>query len=231
MPPQRRRRPQGSCHCHPYDERGSMNRWQQRKSFERKGDVASCVQYSNSFINSGFHFSHIPFVASSSRPSNCLNINGIIYKSSKLKLQKTDAPISLPSPKATTSAASKFVPAHRRLIIVRGENFLLDANGTNLVRMGSTQSPSATETAIKRIDIGRITFVQKSNNTFERTDYHKNRFHLNAAKQRSINLLTSKLAKSNVPCPIYRKLGKCAAFDRGKCSKLHDPKQVDICQK
>lgn len=149
-----------------------------------------------------------------------------------MKLRKTAAPVQSQPPKsnATTSTASKFASAYRRLT-VRGENFLLDANGKNLIRMGGTQNPSATEKAIKRIDIGRITFVQKSNDTFERTDYHKNRFHLNAAKQRSINLLTSKLAKSNVPCPIYRKLGKCAAFDRGRCSKLHDPKQVDICQK
>lgn len=181
--------------------------------------------------NSILHFSqNVPFVTSSSRASNCLSINGIIYKSSKLKLRKTDANSHHSSPANTASAASAFTPAYRRLI-VRGENFLLDANGKNLIRLGGTPNTPSTETAIKRIDIGHITFVQKSNNTFERTDYHKNRFHLNAAKHRSINLLTSKLAKTNVPCAIYRKLGKCAAFDRGKCSKLHDPKQVDICQK
>lgn len=182
-------------------------------------------------IHSDFTFSqHVPLMASSGRTSNCLSINGIIYKSSKLKLRKTEVPNSFTPPKANSSAPKYAAPAYRRLC-VRGENFLLDANGKNLIRLGDTQNAPVSETAIKRIDIGHITFVQKSNNTFERTDYHRSRFHLNAAKQRSINLLTSKLAKSNVPCLIYRKLGKCAAFDRKKCSKLHDPKQVDICQK
>lgn len=210
-----------------------MNRWLQRKSFERKRIPAVFFFFTKLIsIFSSQHVPPGPFVASSSRTSNCLNINGIVYKSSKLKLRKTDVPSThTTSPNTSVSTTSKFAPAYRRLT-VRGENFLLDANGKNLIRLAdSTHNASTIEKAIKRIDIGRITFVQKSNNTFERTDYHKNRFHLNTAKQRSINLLTRKLVKSNVPCLIYRKLGKCAAFERGKCSKLHDPKQVDICQK
>lgn len=184
--------------------------------------------YSFRFNLFSYHFSnHIPFVTSSNRAQNCLSINGIIYKSSKLKLRKTDVPSTFTSSNIAATTSTKFQPTHRRLTI-RGENFLLDANGKNLIRLDGSHSNASTT---KRIDIGHITFVQKTNNTFERTDYHKNRFHLNAAKQRSINLLTRKLAKSNVPCAIYRKLGKCAAFDREKCSKLHDPKQVDICQK
>lgn len=208
-----------------------MNRWQQRKSIERKHCTPHNFTFSFRCSNLIFHSSqNVPFVASSSRASNCLSINGIIYKSSKLKLRKTAVSSDHSLPNSTASAASTFTPAYRRLT-VRGENFLLDANGKNLIRLGGTPNTPTTETAMKRIDIGHITFVQKSNNTFERTDYHKNRSHVNAAKHRSINLLTSKLAKTNVPCAIYRKLGKCAAFDRRKCSKLHDPKQVDICPK
>lgn len=118
---------------------------------------------------------------------------------------------------------------------MRGENFSLDANGRNLVRETTTTShaiqamPTPSIKSIRRIDIGKITFVRNSNGTFERTDYHKDRFHLNVAKQRSIQLLTSRLVKSNVPCLIYRKLGKCVAYERGKCTKLHDNKFVDIC--
>lgn len=120
-------------------------------------------------------------------------------------------------------------------ISVRGENFSLDANGRNLVRETTATShaiqamPTPSIKSIRRIDIGKITFVRNSNGTFERTDYHKDRFHLNVAKQRSIQLLTSRLVKSNVPCLIYRKLGKCVAYERGKCTKLHDNKFVDIC--
>lgn len=37
------------------------------------------------------------------------------------------------------------------------------------------------------------------------------------------------LKKTNIPCPIYRRLGKCLAFTRGRCDKLHDRNQVMIC--
>lgn len=157
-----------------------------------------------------------------------LNINGILYKANQRKLEKT-----------TTSNSKYFIdktklnahtdPSYRRLT-VRGETFLLDANGKNLIKV-QNEKPTTTIAAgtIKRIDIGRITFMKKSNGTFERTDFHKSRFHLNVAKQRSIHMLTNRLVKTNVPCPIYRKLGKCAAFERRKCTKLHDEKLVDIC--
>lgn len=156
------------------------------------------------------------------KASECLNINGIIYKASKLKLRKTDL---------ESSSKSSKLPASSRRLIIRGENFLLDSSGKNLIRVENTKDTMTADKSLKRIDIGRVTYVQKSNNTFERTDFHRNRVHLTTAKQRSINLLTRRLKKTNIPCPIYRKLGKCVAFERSKCSKLHDPKQVDICQK
>lgn len=169
-----------------------------------------------------------------------LNINGILYKSNRRKLEKTvsNAPSPFALTKSTASTATPAQPSYRRLI-VRGENFLLDASGTNLIRVspatnkpitGPTKAPTTPNTGLfKRIDIGKITFVKKSNGTYERTDYHKSRYHLSVAKQRSINTLTNRLVKTNVPCPIYRKLGKCAAFVRGKCAKLHDKKLVDVC--
>lgn len=51
------------------------------------------------------------------------------------------------------------------------------------------------------------------------------------AKQKSINLLSNKMMKSNVPCPIYRRLGKCISFQRGKCQKVHKPEHIIICPK
>lgn len=164
-----------------------------------------------------------------------LNINGILYKSSRRKLEKTTITSQYTLTK-TNATVSKPKQSYRRLI-VRGESFLLDANGKNLIRMQADQKHAINKTActsagaalITRIDIGKITFVKKSNNTYERTDYHKSRYHLNVAKQRSIQLLTNRLVKTNLPCPIYQKLGKCAAFVRGKCTKLHDKKLVDVC--
>lgn len=167
-------------------------------------------------------------IAAPGKSSSFLNINGILYKSNRRKLEKTSLSSKYSLPK---TSATKTNQSYRRLI-VRGENFLLDANGKNLIRVHSNNKQVINDTTAanrKRIDIGKITFVKKSNDTYERTDFHKSRYHLNVAKQRSIQMLTNRLVKTNVPCPIYRKLGKCAAFIRGKCTKLHDKKLIDVC--
>lgn len=170
------------------------------------------------------------------KSASFLEINGIVYKTNPRKLEKTSLPNQYPQTKTTSPARKSPVQSYRRLI-VRGENFLLDASGTNLIRVQTNGKQMLNKTTdngsgaamINRIDIGKVTFVKKSNDTYERTDFHKSRYHLNAAKHRSIQMLTNCLKKTNVPCPIYKKLGKCAAFVRGKCTKLHDKKLVDVC--
>lgn len=169
-----------------------------------------------------------------SKSSSVLNINGILYKSNRRKLEKTSLTPQYPLAKRSTPGENPQKSYCR--LIVRGENFLLDASGKNLVRVQNGTPTSSSQSSVgtsalllKRIDIGKITYVKKSNDTYERTDFHKSRYHLNVAKQRSIQMLTNRLVKSNVPCPIYRKLGKCAAFSRGKCTKLHDKKLIDVC--
>lgn len=173
---------------------------------------------------------------STHKSASFLEINGILYKSNARKLEKTTLSNPSYSQPKSKSSATNAKQSYRRLI-VRGENFLLDASGKNLIRVQTNGAPMLSKTTntaggvaiISRIDIGKVTFVKKSNDTFERTDFHKSRYHLNVAKQRSIQMLTNCLKKTNVPCPIYRKLGKCAAFVRGKCTKLHDEKLVDVC--
>lgn len=174
-------------------------------------------------------------VAALRKSPSFLNINGILYKSNCRKLEKTTTIASnkYSLTKSNTDNTSGSSHQSYRRLIVRGENFLLDANGKNLIRAQRNGKQMIGEAVAnrKRIDIGKITFVKKSNDTYERTDYHKSRYHLNVAKQRSIQMLTNRLVKTNVPCQIYRKLGKCAAFNRGKCTKLHDKKLIDVCQR
>lgn len=169
--------------------------------------------------------SSLASVAESRKSATFLNINGILYKTNHRKLEKTQP-----------SKSDKMKQTNYRRVTVRGENFLLDASARHLVRDGTPAAPKAAPSTasskpIKRIDIGKITFVRNANGTYERTDFHKSRYHLNVAKQRSIQMLTNRLVKSNVPCAIYRKLGKCAAHERGKCKKVHDKKLVDICHR
>lgn len=42
---------------------------------------------------------------------------------------------------------------------------------------------------------------------------------------------TGKLKKNNMPCPLFRKYGKCLRKDHGKCDYLHDKKHVSLCRK
>ncbi|EEZ99698.2 zinc finger CCCH domain-containing protein 3 [Tribolium castaneum] len=39
----------------------------------------------------------------------------------------------------------------------------------------------------------------------------------------------SKLRKCNIPCPIFRKYGKCPGKAAGTCFKLHNPDQIVLC--
>lgn len=40
-----------------------------------------------------------------------------------------------------------------------------------------------------------------------------------------------KLRKCNIPCPYYRKLGRCKGHELGKCPRKHDPDQIALCTK
>ncbi|XP_018565091.1 zinc finger CCCH domain-containing protein 3 [Anoplophora glabripennis] len=42
---------------------------------------------------------------------------------------------------------------------------------------------------------------------------------------------TSKLRVCNIPCPYYRKFGRCKGKENGKCCRKHDPDQIALCTK
>ncbi|XP_072399757.1 uncharacterized protein ZC3H3 [Diabrotica undecimpunctata] len=45
------------------------------------------------------------------------------------------------------------------------------------------------------------------------------------------NIAIEKLKKCNIPCPYYRKFGKCKGKELGKCPRKHDPDQIALCTK
>lgn len=172
-----------------------------------------------------------------------LNINGVFYKSTKTKLQKQDSIVNTAT-KSITHAQRPITINNKRLrttsrtLFVRGDKFLLNPNGNKLTRISSSTTTStalnsSNTTPMKRIDIGGLTYriTNKSSDTYERTDTHRTRIHLTAAKQKSIRQLAQNRVKSNVPCAIYQKLGKCHGRERGRCPKVHDIRNVAICQK
>lgn len=155
-----------------------------------------------------------------------LNINGTLYKSSRTKLEKADG--KPPNSGQTTKPSSTQHKLGERVVFVRGDKFILDKGGRKLTR---AKSDGAEHFALKRIDIGGLTYVADSQDTFVRTNNHKTRNYLSTTKQKSISYLSKRMTKSNMPCQIFRKVGKCAAHESGRCPKVHDKKQVVICPK
>ncbi|BFF98611.1 zinc finger CCCH domain-containing protein 3 [Drosophila madeirensis] len=181
--------------------------------------------------------------ASVNKSLSMVSIHGVMYKKiSKNKLTKLDARTGAVS-KSTTNRTLKRTLSGRTLL-VSGNKFIIDPSGCRLTRVpalnvAATSSAAASgasqlhgnRTTLRRIDIGGLTYVAsaKTKNVFIRTTNHVSRAHLITARQRSLTLLNKSLVKTNVPCAIYQKLGKCAAHSRGKCRKLHDKRQVTIC--
>ncbi|XP_058062495.1 zinc finger CCCH domain-containing protein 3 [Anopheles bellator] len=175
----------------------------------------------------------LPYTSSNKRLV-LVNINGVLYRSTPNTLQK-----SVPSSLSQRTQGQHVVPELARkgkehFLVIRGTRFALDRTGMRLRMVGSAgpvPEKRPPETRMHRIDIGGLTYKARQDGTFVRTDVHRTRNHLSVAKQRSIQVLATRLKKCNEPCHIYRRLGKCLAHSRGKCPKLHDPKHISICRK
>ncbi|XP_055913831.1 zinc finger CCCH domain-containing protein 3 [Eupeodes corollae] len=172
-------------------------------------------------------FSKVPFKTTSivSKNLQLLNINGVLYKSTRNKLERKDVskvvkPVNASIPKKATG---------ERAIFVRGTKYLLDKSGFNLTRVATAKPSTSQMKSMRRIDIGGLTYVANSKNVLVRTDMHLTRSHVSNAKQKSLHLLSRRFVKTNIPCPIFQRVGKCASFERGKCMKVHDKLHVAIC--
>ncbi|XP_066998403.2 uncharacterized protein ZC3H3 [Anabrus simplex] len=177
--------------------------------------------------------------------SALVRIGGVLYRTSRTKLTRskaTGAAITTVSQQRKLST-STIIKKRRRncghIVYVRGNKFLMDPLGKTLRRIHTVNTANGNgqqtipvkSNAIKRVDIGGITFVQKSCDLLMRTNTHNTRSLLSQAKQRSIALLTRKMRKNNQPCMIYRRFGKCTRHEKGTCQLVHDPKHIAICKK
>lgn len=170
----------------------------------------------------------LPEITRSQTKFEMLNINGVLYKTSNTKLRRH--PIQSATQSTSTSKLHQVASSPNRSLTIRGSKFYVDQSGSRLRRV-SMNSTSTTLSNMHRIDVGGMTYLEVAPNTFQRTDSHRTRIHLNHAIQKSINLLAKNRTKNNVPCAIFRRLGKCIALERGRCTKVHDPQRVTICPK
>nr|CAD7195530.1 unnamed protein product [Timema douglasi] len=163
------------------------------------------------------------------RKSNLVQIGGMLYKCTRNKLTRT------PASKISETADAGAVEKRGHVLYVRGDKFIMDFAGKTMRRItedgGSRENMPVKRGARTRIDIGGVTFLQKSPNVLIRTETHKARSILSQAKQKSIAILTQKMRKSNELCMFYQRFGKCSKKEKGLCPKVHDPKRIAVCRK
>lgn len=89
-----------------------------------------------------------------------------------------------------------------------------------IVRKDTKQTPVLTRRSL----VKRYKLIRSSSNpTRQRLVRSRTDF-------RSKKLATpSKLRKCNIPCPVFRKYGKCPGKETGRCIKLHNPDQIILC--
>lgn len=187
----------------------------------------------------------MPFIQNKNKKLEVLNINGLFYKSTRnsLKLKGVTTNRLNKLYKSNTSNENLNANANQGLtIFVRGIKYVMDSNKFKLTRVTNCDSVSPNREATKnfrkvqkcqRIDIGGYTYISTNlaKNILVRTSNHVSRAYVHNAKQRSLQTLAKRFIKTNIPCPIFTRIGKCAAFERGKCSKVHNQLQIAICSK
>ncbi|KAK4877265.1 hypothetical protein RN001_009771 [Aquatica leii] len=116
-----------------------------------------------------------------------------------------------------------------KMLTIRGQKYKMDSSHRTLTLIQNKCDNQ--KSMFKTIYVGGMTFKQKEPNVFVKTKVRQQHIMLRQAKQRSINTLTNKLKKSNIPCPLYHKFGKCKGRETGKCIRLHNPEQISLCAK
>lgn len=113
-------------------------------------------------------------------------------------------------------------------------------NSTMSASLSQTESQSEKyQTGRKQNNNTRFQFVKPTTSTvlnqsqkklvvIRRYSYHNKSIQKTAPKKINIKQV---LKKNNIPCPLFKKYGKCLRKVRGSCEYLHDKKHVSICRK
>ncbi|KAK6627366.1 hypothetical protein RUM44_009843 [Polyplax serrata] len=161
-----------------------------------------------------------------------VKIGGIFYKaaSNKLIVAESKKKVKTEGQRIKVNTNKKKVRKNH-IVYVRGEKFSLHKNGKTLVRESQGVDKKSNSGTLRRIDIGGVTYLQKSKNILIRTNVHQARQIVNNAKHKSIATLCKLRKRSALPCMIYHKFGKCARHKKGLCMYKHDPKNIAVCRK
>ncbi|XP_047026511.1 uncharacterized protein LOC124634889 [Helicoverpa zea] len=116
--------------------------------------------------------------------------------------------------------------------------------GENNVKKHTTQVPIFEEHSHTNHE--KNTSINRRKNKFKLVNYEnpakhekskinlaniKRNYKSNPVIQTRVKKIKGNLKKNNIPCPSYRKFGKCLRSLRGNCDFLHDKKHISICRK
>ncbi|KAJ8974217.1 hypothetical protein NQ317_018140 [Molorchus minor] len=185
-------------------------------------------------------------VKSTSSIQNCSHVNPTAFNKFKLDNRRKDKEIISPQKN------KKYVYVNRFLSISDiARNNLLKGNGkykkSNLVNISGIfykKTPhclqkastlcSKTDVLRKQLDNSvsksKFKFIRKTPATVNQGQRILRQPKLRSPKVRN-NVLLTKLRKCNIPCPYYRKFGRCRGKDNGKCYRKHNPDQIALCTK
>ncbi|KAF5284676.1 hypothetical protein FQA39_LY16958 [Lamprigera yunnana] len=117
-----------------------------------------------------------------------------------------------------------------KILTIRGQKYKMNSSHHTLTLINNSKKLNE-KPLFKTVYVGGMTFKRKESNVFVKTKTRSHNPFSRQFKQKSTNASADKLKKSNLPCPFYRKFGKCKGNEAGKCIRLHNPEQISLCAK
>lgn len=158
---------------------------------------------------------NVSSVSSKRRDVSYIRIGGVLYKKSRLKLQRSTSFENKNQKKKLILSK----PRIHKIINKNGIRYQVNINRRTLKRMSDVSLRKVIIPKKKKIFLTPVA-IKKN---FVKGPSIKRKFN------QKIPLSSNKLKKCNVPCIFYRKFGRCRGKIRGTCNKVHDPSHIIIC--
>ncbi|KAI4471196.1 leucine zipper-ef-hand containing transmembrane protein [Holotrichia oblita] len=180
------------------------------KRSPRKENLKSKYKLQNASVNKKM----LPTKYGRVSQSKYISINGTLYKKTPNVLKKADL-LKITTGKTNIS--------RNNVLLIRGQLYKLDHRQKRLKILSlSSCTPKLkgkeSPVALKQKKL----YKHKLNSS-------KQRISLSDFKNSANRILRNKMRKCNIPCPMYRKFGKCKANEMGKCIRVHNPHQISLC--
>ncbi|KAL7306473.1 hypothetical protein TKK_0001172 [Trichogramma kaykai] len=131
-----------------------------------------------------------------------VSIDGVMYKKSRNKLVRSNSSVGTPKRKRSLTG-----------------QYYIAKNGKKLLKLDSN---------VKKMKASPVK-LNVSSSFISPNKISKN-YASNKVKQRSLLILRNKMRKNNQPCLFFQRFGYCKKQVTGSCTKVHNKKQVAVCQ-